>query len=228
MAVNSDAAIQSVEKPCKIPDDVSATLMKTSIQVKNNQVGEAIALLKQGIEKAGHSATHDAGGDLRQNQQTAEAELLGAIIKLQPEEVQHYKNLALFQVGINQLDKAEATLREAIQKLPDNEAATSNLIDFLVEKRSLEAAIAELQSVVQQKPDAYALKFKLASLQMANKQADKAEATLKQVVEQDKLGPNGISARDKLAGIYAATKRIDEAKALIKEFWTPIPAMPKP
>jgi predicted Zn-dependent protease len=120
-------------------------------------------------------------------------------------------------VGTNQLDKAEATLRDAVQKHPENDAAETNLIDFLVEKRNVEVAIAELLPMIEKKPDAYALKFKLASLQLSNKQADKAEATMKQVIEQDKLGPNGITARNKLAGYYAASKRVDEAKALIKE-----------
>jgi tetratricopeptide (TPR) repeat protein len=218
---NSDAAIASVQKAMqKSPNDVSAALMMASIHLKNNQVEQAIALLKQTIEKTPDSIPVRSmlTGVYARNKQNDEAEaMLASIIKIQPDDINHYKNLALFQVGTNQLDKAEATLRDAVQKHPENDAAETNLIDFLVEKRNVEVAIAELLPAIEKKPDAYALKFKLASLQLANKQADKAEATMKQVIEQDKLGPNGITARNKLAGYYAASKRVDEAKALIKE-----------
>ncbi len=218
---NGEGALVNVQKALqKSPDDVAATLMLASIHLRNNKAIDAIALLKQAIDKKTDSIPLKTMlvGVYAKNNQVAEAEeQLVSIIKIKPDDVQSYKNLALFQVSTNQLDKAEATLRDAIQKLPDNEAAENNLIDFLVEKRSIDIAMNELQSLIDKKPESYALKFKLAGLQLASKQGDKAEATLKQVAEQDKLGPNGVSARNKLAAIYASTKRADEAKGLIKE-----------
>lgn len=218
---NSDAAITTVEKALKIaPDDVSATLMLASIQTRNNKIDDAIALLNQAIQKKSDSIplhTMLAGIYARNNQLDKAEALLVSITKLQPGEAQHYKNLALFQVGTKQLDKAEATLRDAAQKLPDNESAETNLIEFLAEKRSLEVAIAELIPAIEKRPEAYGLKFKLVGLQLANKQPEKAEEILKGIIDQDKIGPNGISARTKLASLYASSKRVEEAKTLVAE-----------
>jgi tetratricopeptide (TPR) repeat protein len=71
--------------------------------------------------------------------------------------------------------------------------------------------------MIEKNSEDYNLKFKLANVQLAKKDVPAAEATFKEIIEQNKLGPNGISARDKLAALYALTKRPDEAKALIKE-----------
>ncbi|WP_054760941.1 tetratricopeptide repeat protein [Methylomonas koyamae] len=143
----------------------------------------------------------------------AEAEnTLAEIVKIEPQQLQHYRSLALFQVSTQQVDKAEATLRDAVAKMPDNDTAKTYLIDFLLEKRSPEVAIAELLPMIEQKPDAYELKFKLANIHLAKKEFDKTEATLKEIVDRDKLGPSAITARNKLAALYALTKRGDEAK----------------
>jgi tetratricopeptide (TPR) repeat protein len=218
---NSDAAIATTEKALQIsPDDVPATLMLASINSRIGKQDKAISLLKQAIDKKADNVsfrTMLAGLYARNNQLDDAEQLLASIIKLEPKQVQHYKNLALFQVGIKQLDKAEATLRDAALQAPDDDAAKTNLVDFLVEKRGHDVAIAELLPMIEKKPEAYDLKFKLVNLQLAKKDVAGAEASLKEVVEQDKLGPNGITARNKLASIYALTKRGDDAKALIKE-----------
>ena len=218
---NSDGAIMTVERALKnSPDDVPATLMMASIQARLDKVDKAISLLKQAIEKKADNVALRSmlAGLYAKNNQIADAEaMLAEIVKLEPQQLQHYRTLALFQVGTNQVDKAESTLRNAVQALPDNDTAKTFLVDFLMEKRSPEVAVAELLPMIEQKPDAYELKFKLANIQLAKKELDKAEATLKEVVDQDKLGRNGIVARNKLAALYAMTKRGDEAKGLIKE-----------
>lgn len=218
---NSDAAIVTIENALRIsPDDVPATLMMASIHARLGKQDKAIELLKQAIDKkADNVALRSmlAGLYARDNRLADAEQTLASIVKLEPRQIQHSKNLALFQAGGNQLDKAEATLRDAVREVPDNDAAKTNLVDFLVEKRGPDIAIAELLPMIEKKPDAYDLKFKLVNVQLTKKDVAGAEATLKEVVEQDKLGPNGITARNKLASIYALTKRGDEAKALIKE-----------
>lgn len=218
---NSDAAIATIEKALQTsPDDVSATLMLASIHARVDRTDKAVSILKQAIEKKPDNVPLRSmlAGLYARNQKIPEAEeMLTSISKIKPQEVQHYKNLALFQVATNQVDKGEATLRAAVENNPDSEVAKSYLVDFLMERRSPDIAIAELLPMIEKNPEAYDLKFKLIGVQLAKKDIPAAEASLKEVIEQDKLGPNGIKARDKLAAIYALSRRVDEAKALIKE-----------
>jgi len=217
---DNDAAITIIEKARQLaPDDVSATLMLASIYARLEKTEKAIEILKEALKKTPDNIPllTMLGGTYTRNNMLVEAEdILATIIKVKPE-AQNYKTLALFQVGTKQLDKAEATLRDAVQKLPDSEAAKSTLIDFLVEKRNPDLAIAELLPMVEKNPEAYDLKFKLAGLQIAKNDVPSAELTLKEIIEQNQLGPNGIKARDRLATIYALTKREDESKALVKQ-----------
>ena len=125
--------------------------------------------------------------------------------------------MALFLLANNQMDNAEAVLREAVKELPDDVNAKSMLIEFLVAKRTPEIAIAELLPMIEQNPDKYDLRFMLVDLELAQKHVDKAEEALKEIVDLDKQGPQSIKARNKLARLYVATKRVDEAKALVKQ-----------
>lgn len=216
-----DAAITTVEKALKIsPDNTWATMMLASINVRINKTDEAINILKAAIEKKPDeiSLLNMLGGIYASRKQMNDAEnILRRIIEIEPKQFDHYKNLATFQIKTNQKDQAEATLRDAVEKLPENDYVKANLVDFLIDNRSPDVAIAELLPMIEKQPELYSLKFMLVKLQLLKKDKENAELTLNEIIEQDKLGPNGIRARNKLANIYITEGKEDQAKSLIKE-----------
>lgn len=218
---NNEAAVANLEKVLRLaPDDLSATIRLATLDARLEKLDQAAELLRAAIVKKSDNIplrTILAGVYARQHKQAEAEDMLASIVKIQPGEVQYHKNLALFQIDNNQLDKAEATLRDAVKQIPKNDAAKFLLVDFLVSKRNPDVAIAELSPMIESNPGDDVLKFKLADVQLAKKDVTNAEKTLKTVINQDKLGPNGIRARNKLAAIYALTKRMDEAKDLIKD-----------
>jgi tetratricopeptide (TPR) repeat protein len=218
---NNDAAISTIEKALQLsPGDVAATMMQASIQIRLNKQAEATQILKTAIEKKPEDVQLRSmlGGLYAHEKQYPEAEqMLISIIKIKPKELEYYRRLALFQLSLNQLDNAEATLRDALAHLPENDNAKTLLLDFLTEKRSPDIAIAELLPMIEKNPEDFVLRFKLVNLQLAKKDVPSAETSLREIIDQDKLGPNGISARNKLAAIYLQTNRNQEARNLNKE-----------
>ncbi|WP_374090769.1 tetratricopeptide repeat protein [Methylomicrobium lacus] len=217
---NTDAALSQLQVALKKqPDEVTANLLLASLNVRLGKLDQAIAILQHNSEKnptnpgplAMLSRLYADAKDVDKTRET-----LQAIIKIEPQKLDHRKSLAVYLATNNLLDDAEAVLRSAINELPEDEQAKLLLIDFLVSKRKPEVAIAELLPMIGQYPDKYDLRFKLAELELVQNQVDQAVETLKEIVALDKQGPQSLKARNKLAKLYVGTQRVEEAKALVK------------
>ena len=224
---NTDAAIVSVEKALRIDKhSASAIMMMASIDAKTGKTDKAIHSLQQGlVSSADNESMHLMLANLLvKNQLNNEAEKeLKVLIKLKPKSFSAYQHLAAFYIATERLDDAESILRDAIIHSKESLNAKLYLIDFLTEKRNVDVAMVELLPMIDKAAKVYPLQFKLVSLQLNKGDIESAEATLKDIIEFDKLGDDGIKARNTLAGVYMSSQRIEQARELVSAVLTKQP-----
>lgn len=123
---------------------------------------------------------------------------LNGFIQSHPDSLQAYSLLASAYAEQKQWDDAEKTLRQALEKAPD-EMELKLRLAALVERRDPEAAEALLKQFVQDKPQDLKLKSRLAAYYNAHKRDTDAEAVLKEIAMADIAGADGQGARLQLA-----------------------------
>ncbi len=217
---HTDLAIINVEKALKLdPYASSAILMQASILEKTGNTQQAVARLKKSMDKdPGNASTHLMLANLYlKHGLNAEAEIeLNKLVSVNPDSLINYQRLALFYSAENQLDKAEAMLRMAVDHFGD-ETAMLALVDFLATNRNVDIAMAELLPKIMGKSAEASLHFKMAELQLKKQDGDAAEKTLKEIIENEYSLPVISKARMALARLYVSGKREDQAKKLIAQ-----------
>lgn len=144
-------------------------------------------------------------------------QIMQEIISLEPQNMLHRVTLASFYARINQLDKAEKTLRDAIQEDPEDADRYLLLVEFLSSRKSVSSAEAELQAAIKAMPRAYKLRFSLAKLYEGKGETDKVSQVYREIIDADGNGKNGLQAKVRLADLLFKQGRRTEASTLIEE-----------
>ena len=96
------------------------------------------------------------------------------IVSLQPEKLANRLSLAAFYIQQKQDDKAEKTLRDAVQANPDDADRYLILADFLIKHAKVDKAEEELRAAIKAQPKNYKIRLGLARLYETVGDADKA------------------------------------------------------
>lgn len=115
---------------------------------------------------------------------------------------------------LNQQDRAEAALREALDASPGFGPAAIAFARLKVSRHDLPAATAILDDAIAKNPSEYDAITLRAELKLAEGKADEAVADLERAI---KLRPQLVPPRMRLAQIYINQKQLDKADATIAE-----------
>lgn len=121
---------------------------------------------------------------------------------------------AIHHTRLNELDAAEAVLRNAIKSQPDDSARQLALVDFLSARRSKEVAEKEYLALIGARPKDPALRFGLANFYRTGQRPDEARKVLQEIVTTLKDTPAALTARNQLAAEALTQGKTAEAKAL--------------
>jgi len=138
-------------------------------------------------------------------------------IAVEPRKVQHRIMLASFYMQIDQLDKAEKTLRESIQADPEDMDRYMVLSEFLASRRTAAQAETELLAAIKANPKAHKLRFGLAKLYEQGGAGDKAAQVYRDVIGAAGEKLDGLAARNRLANLLFRQGGRDEAGKLVEE-----------
>ncbi|HSB96970.1 MAG TPA: tetratricopeptide repeat protein, partial [Spongiibacteraceae bacterium] len=139
------------------------------------------------------------------------------LIAKKPKEFGYTVELANYYIEHQRLDDAEALLRGAIQKQPDNDDAKLRLVEFLGKQRKPELAVTQLEQYVADNPKSYKLRSALARIYAGTNLPDKAIATYQYTIDNNGHDAEGIDARNRVIELLLAQKKRPEAEAQIKE-----------
>lgn len=202
------------------PTQVEAVSLLATLFNKKGDETQAKAVLEKGIKSNPKEIAlrfELATLAIKRKDLAAAEGLYREIVALEPKRLQHRLVLASFYARTNQLDKGEQVLREAIQADPDDQQRYLLLADFLASRRSGDAAEKELLSMIQANPKLYKLRFGLAKLYEAMNQPSKATEVYQAVVAADKVGPDGLNARNQQARLNMIKGNTADAGKLIAE-----------
>ena len=218
---DTPGAIQQVSQVIAAdPTQVEAVSLLATLYGKQGDDTRAQAALEKGIQANPKNVPlrMDLVSLFLKHQDLAKAEqILLEMIVIDPKKLEYRTSLATFYARTNQLDKAEKALRDEIQVDPKNEQSYLLLVDFLATRKSVDQAEKELLAAIQAMPKAYKLRFGLASLYQAMNKQDKVRQTYQEIIDLDKIGPEGLKARDQLAALDIQTGKTEEAGKLVAE-----------
>jgi len=183
-----------------------------------NERAQAISLVTSTLQKLPQSTQlrEVLAGICAQTGDDADAEKqFRTLITMRPSELAYRTDLAQIEVHEKQLDRAEATLRGAVQAAPRSDEAKLVLVSFLTEHRSAAQGDAALRSFIAAHPDDSRLRLALAAALEASNQPEQALAVYGEVVRRDVDGPSALAARDRIAAIDMSQGRNDDAAAQV-------------
>lgn len=214
-------AFEDAEAAARLaPNDEYAIALLASLYRQNARSDKAIEVVKAGLERVPESV------DLRvvladlylAHKQLGDAEAqLKKVIELQPEDLSHRYRLARFHVMAKNVPAAEQALRDAIAAAPKNVEAKAALADLLAANGAADRAEAELKKFAAEEKDGASLQLALARFHEAQRKIDAAEAVYREVIEDQKLKPDGLTARNRLATLLLQKENVPGATALIDE-----------
>jgi cellulose synthase operon protein C len=117
----------------------------------------------------------------------------------------------------NELDRAEAVLRDSVRLQPDDSTRTLALLDFLSVRKGLEAAEKEFLVAVAARPKDLSLRLGLVNLYQTGGRAADARRELQEIINLGKDAPASLTARNLLAVDRLSKGKIGEARALVAE-----------
>ena len=202
------------------PTEIEAVSLLATLYKKKGDEAQAKAVLEKGVKSNPKEAILRfdlAALAIKRNDLVAAEGLYREVVVLEPKRLQHRMVLASFYSRTNQLDKGEQVLRDAIQADGEDQQRYLILAEFLASRRSGDAAEKELLSMIQAKPKFYKLRFALAKLYEVTNRPGKATEVYQAVVVADKLGPEGLNARNQLARLNIVKGNVDDAEKLIAE-----------
>jgi len=228
-AGNKQKAIEKLKSIiAKSPDEKDAYSLMASIYLSQKNEQQAISTLEMGIKNspdainlrislaklyARNSDTYDKAEKLIQD-----------VVALKPDEFKYRVALATFYATSGQKDKAEATLRKAIQENDEEPVRYLVLTEYFAKTKGAAAAEQELIKAIKQKPDMFELRFALVELYKKLNLHDKAKGVLQDIIKLEDISPNGLNARNKLAEIYLGESNINEAQKYIEQVLKESPA----
>lgn len=152
----------------------------------------------------------------------AEAEMR-RIIELKPRELLPRAQLAGFLQRERKLDAAQAVLEDSVRVFDRHEPvqnadrAKLALVNFIVAERSRGQGEKLLRDYLAREPDNHDLRFGLGALLLRANDPKAAMAVYQEVIAKDKLGPQGLSARNRIAAIQVSQGQDAQASKLIGE-----------
>ena len=144
---------------------------------------------------------------------TAAVELMRAAVAIAPETEEYRRNLAKALMKLGQLDEAEQTLRDAVQRNPQSPQLLGLWGTIVGQRGELERGMASLQQAIEANPEVAANYFNLAGLHHRNRDRDAAIRGLEKVLELD---PAHADALNNLAGLLLSQGRFVEALQAIQ------------
>lgn len=218
-----DGAVREISSVvAEQPSSVEAIYLLSSLYIKQEKQDKAIEVVTKGITLNPKDLVlrfqlitiYDSMKikDLKKIEQ-----VMQEIAALEPKNMLHRASLASFYARINQLDKAEKTLRDAIQESPDDEERYLLLADFMAARKGVGSAEAELLGSIKSNPKAYKLRFGLAKLYEQTGAIDKVSQVYKEIIDIDGDGKDGLQAKVKLAALLFRQGQRSETSRLVDE-----------
>lgn len=153
---------------------------------------------------------------------------LRAMIERFPDETLHKATLLRFFVSRQEMDKAEAFLRDLAAAAPaDDPGRRVDLIRFLAEFRSVEAAKQEIARAIAEVPEPRPFRVLDAGLDFAAGERDKAIATMEQVLQGAEASVETRNIKVALAQMLLATGNEVGARARVEEVLAEEPSHPE-
>lgn len=140
---------------------------------------------------------------------------LRRLIELRPHDSHYRYQLALYLARSHQTDAAQQVLEDFVKATPDSDEPKLALADFVAAQRSLPQGEAVLRGFIAYQPKDYDLRLGLGALQERRGAAADALRTYTEVADLDRLGPQGLTARDRMAQIEASAGHDQAATQLI-------------
>jgi tetratricopeptide (TPR) repeat protein len=227
---NLPAALTDAEHAIKVaPGNENAAAVLAALYADNHDYARATTVLRNALSINPKSVDlHEVLTNiylLDRNAEQAEAQMR-TIIGLQPDELPPRTQLAGFLQRQRKLDAAQQVLEEAVRVF-DRHEATQNaqnasraklaLVNFIVAERSREQGEKLLRGFMARDPDNYELRFGLGALLLRAKDLPAATAVYQEVIAKDRLGPQGLAARDRIAAIQVSQGQDAQARKLIAE-----------
>ncbi|MFZ5965224.1 tetratricopeptide repeat protein [Thalassococcus sp. BH17M4-6] len=145
-------------------------------------------------------------------------EQLRDMIRLFPNDPTHQATLIRFYLSRNDLDSAEAVLRDLAEKSdPEDPAPTLDLIRFLAELRGLDAARVEIEKAIAERPNPARFQTLAASLDFTQGRRDEAIETLQGLLEDAEPSEENRDIKITLAKMLLATGNEVGARARVEE-----------
>lgn len=174
-----------------LPENRVARGIVTDAQMRNGEIDEALASLDWFIEREPENMTfwrQRLALLARSQDMAAVEEQLQQMIAQFPDNVENKQTLLRFYLSREEMDKAEAFLREQVTD-ESNEGARSDLIRFLLQVRGAEAAREELAAAIAEEADPVPYRIIRAGLDFDQGQRDAAINDLEDILSQEGLSP---------------------------------------
>ena len=202
------------------PQYAEAFGLLAGLYARKGDLGRAQETLRQGLKGTPKSLELRTAlaTTLMQQGNTAGAEReFQELVKLEPKDVSHRLRLARFYATTKQMDKAERELRGAIAADPENEEPYLTLVRFIGATKGAPAAEQQLRAFIQDQPELYRLQFALADLYRSSNRTAEAITLYQGIIDQDKIGPNGLKARNYYASLLLKQNEMEKGEALLAE-----------
>ena len=200
--------------------NVGAAVLLAAILEERNEISEAVAVLRKGIElNPDDLALKLLLVRVYDNAKNNDGviEMLKQLVKQWPKENAFPLQLANYYLKMARAKDAEAVLRDAITVEPEDIERQKVLLRFLVQAKGIASGRAELEKLKERQPGLMELRFIEAEMQRAAKENAGAEETYRQIIDTSTgKGAAAVRARNALAGMMISTERKEEAKALVK------------
>ena len=202
------------------PWDPDAVLVLASVYAKKSKEVDAVQLIKAAIV---HNKEHIGLKSelikyyIAKEKSDKAIALIDELIQLRPDDFNLRKQLASYYAKLKKHDAAEKVLRTAIHDLPENVEAKVALADYQYNFSSEEKAEQTLKDYIKEFPDEYVLQFSLAKLYGETKDDKSALKIYQDIIDRDRLGLNGLKARNNIALYDVKKNKVDDALLLVKE-----------
>ena len=202
------------------PWNPDAVMVLASVYARNKNESGAVQLIKTAID---HNKEHVGLKSelikyyIAKNDSENAISLIQDIIRLRSDDFNIRKQLARYYAKLKRNDDAEKVLVRAIHDLPDNMEAKVTLADFQYTFKGKETAEKTLKDYINEYPDEYVLRFSLAKLYASAKDQKSALKVYQDIIDKDRLGPNGLKARNNIAVYDLENNEVDAALALVSE-----------
>lgn len=212
-------AREVIAQPDAPPD---ASLLLAGLQANRKQWNEASAVVEAALARdPRHPGLLQVAVEIASAEPGNPALAAKAASFYQRATVQAPKDHALWlawarwHVARNELDPAEAVLRQSVKAQPDDNKRTLALLEFLATRRGAAVAEKETLAAIEDKPRDMALRFALANQYRAANRGNDAQQVLHQIVDRADDTPSTVAAQSQLAAFALQSGRLDDARSLL-------------